>query len=131
MVGYRIFSLRKERNLTQMELGKVVGVGRTTINGYENNKISPPQDKLLKMAEFFDVSVDYLVGISPVRKESDKKDFQNDIGKQMQIVAEMLSTNKTVYFNGKKLSTNEKCALSNFISSNIEMLRALMHDLKD
>ena len=83
------------------------------------------------MSEFFDVSVDYLVGISPVRKESDKKDFQYDIGKQMNVISEMLSTNGTVYFNGKELSPNEKCALGNFISGNIEMIKALMHDLKD
>lgn len=131
MTGYRILTLRKERDLTQADLSKVLGVGRTTIHGYENDIISPPPDKLLKLAEFFDVSVDYLVGNSPIRKESNKKDFQYDIGKQMQQIIETLAGQNTVYFHGKQLSPNAKHTLITFISSNMTMIKTLMQDLKD
>lgn len=131
MVGYRILSLRKERDLTQSDLSKVLGVGRTTIHGYENDVISPPPDKLLKLADFFDVSVDYLVGNSPIRKEIDTKKFEYDIGMQMQHIIEILSSQNKVYFHGKQLSANAKHSLITVVSSNITMIKTLMQDLKD
>ena len=131
MIGNRILSLRKERDLTQKELGKVLNVGYTTINGYENGKISPPLDKILKMAEFFDVTVNYLVGYSPIRKEKEEVKFENDIGLRMKIIIEMLGSPKTVYFNGNQLSPNEKIALGNFISGNMMAIKTLMYNLKD
>lgn len=46
----RIKILRKERNLTQDELAKIIGVVRTTIAGYERGVICPSQDKLILLA---------------------------------------------------------------------------------
>ena len=131
MIGYRIHSLRKERDLTQDDLSKILNVGRTTINGYESGKISPPLDKILVMADFFDVSVDYLVGNLQRRKVKEEVKFENDIGLQMKLIIEMLGSPQTVYFNGNQLLPNEKIALSNFISGNMMAIKTLMYNLKD
>ena len=60
----RLKELRKELGLTQRDVGKYLGVGRTTISEYESGKIVPKQDNLVKLASFLGVSVDYLTGVS-------------------------------------------------------------------
>lgn len=63
----RIKELRIEKKLTQSELGKKIGVSDASINKYEKELMTPKIDKLEKMAETFQVSVDYLTGKSDSR----------------------------------------------------------------
>ena len=53
--------LRKARGITMKELGDMLGVSESTISLYENGKREPSYELLLKIAEFFNVSVDYLL----------------------------------------------------------------------
>jgi len=61
-IGSKIMTLRKKFNLSQSELAKKVEVSRTIIGNYERNENTPSIDILLKIANTFDVSVDYLIG---------------------------------------------------------------------
>lgn len=58
----RIQKLRKEANMTQNDLAKIIGVSDASINKYEKDLMTPKIDKLEKIAETFHVSVDYLTG---------------------------------------------------------------------
>lgn len=58
----RISELRKENGLTLQQVADAIGVGNNTISRYENGKREPNSETLKKLANFFDVSVDYLVG---------------------------------------------------------------------
>lgn len=60
----RIKELRKQHNLTQAELGKILGVGKTTISMYENGNSTPNDEIKLKLSDYFNVSLDYLLGKS-------------------------------------------------------------------
>lgn len=60
----RLKELRKSKNLTQSDLGKILGVGKTTISMYENGNSTPNDEIKLKISEYFDVSLDYLLGKS-------------------------------------------------------------------
>lgn len=62
MKGNRIAALRKEYGLNQKELGERLGVGQTTISAWETGRNDPDSKSLLKMAQLFEVSVDYLMG---------------------------------------------------------------------
>lgn len=62
MLGERLKSLRKERKLTQEELGRKVNVTKVSISGYENGNRSPDTETLQKLADFFEVTTDYLLG---------------------------------------------------------------------
>lgn len=53
--------LRKERRLTQSELQAAVGVGRTLISKYETGERVPPVDVLVALADYYGVSVDYIL----------------------------------------------------------------------
>ena len=58
----RIKQLRKEKSLTMKQLGVAICVAESTISLYENGKRQPDNETLSKLADFFGVSVDYLLG---------------------------------------------------------------------
>ncbi|QUH20415.1 helix-turn-helix domain-containing protein [Alkaliphilus sp. B6464] len=58
----RLRSLRKDLNLTQEELAQKLNKTRSTIAGYETERKQPDYETLKFIADFFDVSIDYLLG---------------------------------------------------------------------
>lgn len=60
----RLKQLRQKKKLTQGELANILGLKPTTISNYESNRNEPSFDKLIALADYFDVSSDYLLGIS-------------------------------------------------------------------
>ena len=63
MRGDRLMRLRQEKQLSQRELGEIVAVSGYTISAYELDRSDPSDDIKIRLAEFFDVSVDYLIGL--------------------------------------------------------------------
>ena len=62
-IGAKIKLLRKNRGLKQAELALYIGVAQQTLCGYENSKSQPDIEVLKKIAEFFNVSTDYLLQV--------------------------------------------------------------------
>lgn len=60
MLGDRLKELREDNNMTQEDLANLLEVTKSTISAYENNTITPSLDKLVKIANKFKVSLDYL-----------------------------------------------------------------------
>jgi transcriptional regulator with XRE-family HTH domain len=60
-LGKIIKQLRQDRNITQQELGKIINKSRSTIAGYETKRKEPDYETLKKIAEYFNVSTDYLL----------------------------------------------------------------------
>lgn len=58
----RIKDLREDLNLKQTDLAKATGIDQRTISNYETGKTNPDSLSLIKLADFFNVSIDYLVG---------------------------------------------------------------------
>ena len=63
MLNERIKELRTAKSLTQVDLAKELNVSKQCISNWENNNIQPSVDMLLKIAKYFSVSTDYLLGI--------------------------------------------------------------------
>ncbi|WP_324824299.1 helix-turn-helix transcriptional regulator [Sinanaerobacter sp. ZZT-01] len=63
----RLKSLRNEKELTQQQLSSAIQISRSTIAGYEKKNKQPDYEKLCCLADFFDVSIDYLLGRSDIR----------------------------------------------------------------
>lgn len=61
-IGKVISILRKERNLAQKELAECLGLSVGTISNYENSVHFPDLETVIKLAEYFGVSTDYLLG---------------------------------------------------------------------
>ena len=64
MLGEKIKSLRVSNGLSQVEMAKIFGVTKQSVSNWENENIMPSIDMLVKIAKFFAVSTDYLLGLS-------------------------------------------------------------------
>ena len=62
MIFRRIRELREDRDLTQTVLADYLGVRQTTYSKYELGRIEVPVEVLIKLADYYQVSLDYLVG---------------------------------------------------------------------
>lgn len=60
MFGDNLLKLRKQKKLTQNEIAEILGVARTTYSSYEQNRRMPDAEIQIKIADYFDVSLDYL-----------------------------------------------------------------------
>lgn len=68
MFSERLKRLRMEKGITQKELADRLHVSRSTIAGYESLGKEPDGEKLCALADFFGVSVDYLLGVTDSRE---------------------------------------------------------------
>lgn len=62
MIAERIRALREQANMTQSELSKKLGITRSSVNAWEMGISVPSTQYLLRLAEIFSVSTDYLLG---------------------------------------------------------------------
>ena len=63
----RLCALRNERDLTQLLAAEGMGIAFSTYRRYEKNEREPTASVLVQMADFYDVTLDYLVGRSDER----------------------------------------------------------------
>lgn len=75
MIGDKIKELRNRMNITQEDLGKIIGVTTSTVGMYETNVRKPSYEVLDKIADYFEVTADYLLG----RVEASKGSKSNTI----------------------------------------------------
>jgi transcriptional regulator with XRE-family HTH domain len=63
----RIKSLREGKNISQLKLAKDLLIGQSTMSEYESGIKQPPVSVLINIADYFDVSLDYLTGRTDVK----------------------------------------------------------------
>ncbi len=63
-------TIRKERNMRQEDIARYLNVKQATYSGYESGKYEPTIETLCKLADYYKVSIDYLIG----------REWNNDIG---------------------------------------------------
>ncbi len=76
----RIRQLREERNLRQVDIANATGIDQKTISNYETGRTNPDSYALIKLSDYFKVSIDYLVGrtsSSVLSKEDLSKKIDN------------------------------------------------------
>lgn len=68
-IADRLIDLRKQKGVTQRQVYTAIGIGERNYQSFEYGTVKPNHDNLIKLADYFDVSLDYLVGRSddPVR----------------------------------------------------------------
>ena len=65
MLLSRLYELREDNDLKQRELAALLGMAQNTYSQYENGVIEWTAPLLVKLADYYDVSVDYLLGRTP------------------------------------------------------------------
>ena len=71
----RLKALRKEKKLTQSELGSMLNYGYTAISNYESGRNEPSIKDLKKIAAIFNVSMDYLLCVNDIRNPYVERDY--------------------------------------------------------
>lgn len=66
MIGERLLELRKDADLTQDDLAKILNINKHSISSYERDKSEPPDAIKIAIAQFFNVSIDYLLGVTDI-----------------------------------------------------------------
>jgi transcriptional regulator with XRE-family HTH domain len=66
LIGERLYDLRKDKGLSQEELGEILNINKHSISSYERGRSEPPDDIKIILAKYFNVSVDYLLGLTDV-----------------------------------------------------------------
>lgn len=69
----RIRELRQDNDLTQKKVGEIINMSQTGYNQYEIGKNDIPTKVLIKLADYYNTSVDYLLGITDEKKPYPKK----------------------------------------------------------
>lgn len=67
MLNERIRELRGSRGISQIQLAGKLGVTKQSVSNWENDNILPSIEMLVKIANFFEVSTDYLLGLDKKR----------------------------------------------------------------
>lgn len=87
----RLKQLRKEKGLSLEQVGKAVGLSTNTISRYETGKREPKLKTWQKLASFFNVPVDYLLGISKDRSTLTIDDLNAEEQEAYERITDMLS----------------------------------------
>lgn len=88
--GPIIKKLRKEKNLTQKELGFLMNVSRTAVTNWECGTRMPSADQYYELSKIFDVPLQYILGTTNIQEQDETKpeypfdvDVLNDLGKKL------------------------------------------------
>ena len=73
MYQMRVRDLREDRDLSQKEIAELLQVHQTTYSDYELGKVNIPVPALHKLADFYGVSIDYLLGRTDIKEPNSKK----------------------------------------------------------
>lgn len=95
----RLKKMRKERGLTQGKLAQQIGIARTTYANYEQGLRDVDNKTLNKLADFFDVSTDYLLG-RDIPQWATRKDILD--------LEDVLHTNVHMAYGGEDLTEEDK-----------------------
>lgn len=99
MFGTILKKLRNEKNITQKDLAKYLGVSDRSVGYYETGQRTPPPDIIEKIADYFNVSVDYLLGRTnirtPYKKTTENKIIKDDENELTPEELEILETIKS------------------------------------
>ena len=81
----RIKYIREDKDLTQKQIAKILGVERSTYTGWETGKDTIPLRKLSQLCDFYNVSIDYVTGLSNIKNYNITNTTINlkDVGKRL------------------------------------------------
>ena len=77
-LGKRIKSLREQKELSQLEFSKLLNISNSTLSQYEAGNRMPSDEIKKKIAQYFDVSLDYLMGVSDIRNPYTEKSIEEE-----------------------------------------------------
>ena len=135
MLGDKIKSLRKERRITQNELANGIGLSRSSIGMIESNKNGASSEKLREIADFFGVTVDYLlsendennkIDIENVKNVELSKKAEKDIEKALaQTLEDLSNTQDGLMFSGEPIDDETRELLKISLENSMRLAKQI------
>lgn len=130
----RLISLRKERNMTQEDLAKIIQKKRSTVSGYETEGKEPDLETVALLAGYFGVSSDYLLGMTDHRTHTEtvfcndnvnfKKHYEALPAELRPVVAQTFDSFYLLLSRDMQLARPERLNLYRKLLSEVQSLRA-------
>ncbi|PFW92244.1 transcriptional regulator [Bacillus pseudomycoides] len=132
MLGKKISELRKQQKLSQYELAERLGFSRGKLANYEQGQREPDYDTLKKIADFFEVSTDYLLGrtekkelfsnLIPNLSEKEKRDIAKDLEKTLE---QLENSDEALMFDGEPIDEHTKEMIRISLENSMRMAKQL------
>lgn len=123
--GNVLKTLRTLNNIKQADLAKTIGVSASTIGMYEQGRREPDFDILQKIADYFNVSIDYLIGKAEKSDSKISEKDEKDIAKTMKKLKEQLSNDQGLLFDGNILDEDTSRLLLEAIEQQERMIKKI------
>ncbi|MCM1364199.1 MAG: helix-turn-helix domain-containing protein [Faecalibacterium sp.] len=115
MLGERLRQLREERKFTQKDVAATLGVDRTTYTIYEKGTSNPTLNSLRILSKLYNVSVDYLIGVSDVREINNDTNSEIKVAACVDPIAYLGKEEKTVLMCCRILDNNSRSELIEYV----------------
>lgn len=124
----RLKNLRKDNKKTQDDMSKLLKIQRSTYGEYERGRITPPMDKIRFLANYFDVSVDYLMGNTNLTTPDEAKET-NDVSDVSVIIRKMIdeleNDKNNIVFEGETLDKETRKLLISSLQNSVDTGRLI------
>lgn len=133
----KLKELRIERGIQQKDLAATLGIGANTLSQYENGKREPDNHTLVQLADYFGVSVDYLLAHDPENKkappqsdgtfepELTEKD-ELDISRRLDaMLSDLDKSDSALMFDGEPLDDESRALLIESLESSIRLAKLI------
>ncbi|GET06347.1 XRE family transcriptional regulator [Ligilactobacillus agilis] len=110
MIGQTVRNLRKQKRISQTELAKILHVSQQTITAWETGKAEPSSSAVSNLADYFNVTTDYLLGRPEKQTES-----------RQQTISEAIET--AMANDGKELDQHDKDVIKSLIEAYLDNKR--------
>lgn len=124
--GEKIRYLRTKNNITSKELSKILDISESSISLYENGKRTPSIELIIKIADFFKVSTDFLLGVSDNPIKVSQHDSEIDFSEVLEDIITFLNTQNYIIFDGKDVEGNMVLILKKNLNCILENMRLLI-----
>ncbi|EMA6341720.1 MULTISPECIES: helix-turn-helix domain-containing protein [Bacillus cereus group] len=131
-LGLRIRSLRESKKLTQKMLAEKLKIPNQNLSNYERGFRQPDYETLEKIADFFDVSTDYLLGRTqkkemtinelPALSEKEERDIAKDLEKTLE---ELENSDDALMFDGEPIDEHTKEMIRISLENSMRMAKQL------
>lgn len=123
----RLIKLRQNKALTQNELADLVKISRSALSLYELGKREPDFSTLSRLAEFFGVTTDYLLGRSEktTKSSSLSQKEERDISKDLEKILSNLESSEALAFDGEPLDDETKALMKVSLENSMRLAKQI------
>lgn len=123
--GEKIRYLRLKNNLTSKELSKALNISESSMSLYESGKRKPGIDFVIKAADYFNVTTDFLLGVSDNPSINPKENLRADFSVILEKLVSLLSSQNYVIFDGKDIDDKTIIIFKNNLNLVLENMRMI------